>query len=120
MLKPSWNQHASGEFSVDIVAGTKHCGLDDSRGHFRYEVNLCYTGDALDSNRFLLDNTDFQRYFQGLGPIGISCEEVARGACQHFQASLGERSSECTRVAVKIYPFGDVYVEHVLSLSEET
>ncbi len=109
-----FHQHASGEFSVDVVAGTKHCGLNDSRGQFRYQVDISYSDGALDSDNFLLDNTDFQRYFQSLPPISMSCEMFAQVSAEHFMSDLADRSDKVTRVSVRIYPFGDVYVESEL------
>lgn len=111
----TYAQHASGEFSVDVMPGTKHCGINDNRGQFRYQVDIDYTGSALDETGFLLDNTDFQRYFQALEPLSISCELFARRCAQHFADCLQSRIDSVRRVAVRIYPFGDVYVESIIT-----
>lgn len=111
----SYAQHASGEFSVDVVPGTKHCGINDSRGQFKYQVDIEYTKSALDANQFLLDNTDFQRYFQALAPLDVSCEAFATRCADHFAECLAPRIDSVRRIAVRIYPFGDVFVEAILT-----
>jgi hypothetical protein len=112
----TYHQHASGEFSVDVIAGMKHYGLNDKRGQFRYQVDIDYTFGALDSNNFLLDNTDFQRYFQTLPPVSVSCERLAEMSADHFLSDLADRAENVKRVSVRIYPFGDVYVESEITL----
>jgi hypothetical protein len=111
----TYHQHASGEFTINVVKGTKHCGINDDRCKFRYQVDIDYTQGALDSNDFLLDNLDFAEYFASLGPVTVSCERVATNAAQHFIADLQSRINTVTRAAVRIYPFGDVYVESIIT-----
>lgn len=107
-----FRQHAAGDFTCRVVPGTPHCGKDEGTGHFRYCVDVTYHNKAaLDDNGFLLDNLDFQRWFDGLGPVSISCEALAIEACKHFEARLGDRLKYVDLLDVKIYPFGDVYVE---------
>jgi hypothetical protein len=107
-----FKQHASSDFVCTIVKGTPHCGKDENTGHFRYCVDIVYTSPAaLDANRFLLDNLDFQTYFDGLHDIEVSCEQLAIDACRHFEEKLGDRIRFVSYIDVKIYPFGEVFVE---------
>lgn len=115
----TYHQHAAGEFEVDVVPGTPHCGVDQRRGHFRYVVDIIYHDGALDSNGFLLDNTSFRQYFDSLGPVSISCEQLARRSCEELIAQLGERKRYVMSASVSIVPFGEVYVE-ALESDEET
>lgn len=105
----TYHQHAAGTFSVNVLAGTPHCGLDDQAAQFRYVVDIAYADGALDHNGFLLDNTDFQRYFDALQPVGISCERLADAVSAHFFAVLADR--HVRSIVVRINPFGDVYVQ---------
>ena len=110
----SYRQHASGSFSAELVPGSAHCGLSfgSGTGHFKYTVDLEYSGDlALDAQGFLLDNLVFQTYFQGIAPIAVSCEVLARRCANDFKKMLGERVAHACVVAVAIYPFDDVFVE---------
>jgi hypothetical protein len=111
----TYHQHASDDFTINVVPGTKHCGINDAQCKLKYMVDIDYTSDALDSNGFLLDNLDFRAYFASLGPVTISCELLARACAQHFMGELHERIGSVTRVAVRIYPFGDTYVESIIT-----
>ncbi|SRR6266849_8454518 len=108
-----FKQHAAGTFSPSIVAGTSHCGLNDSVGTFRYDVEICYRGgsEILDANGFLLDNLSFEGYFASLSDITVSCEQLALNACEHFERALESRLQHVKSISVKLYPFGEVYVE---------
>lgn len=106
------HQHASGKFSCDVVPGTPHCGKDENRGHFRYCVDVVYSShEALDDRGFLLDNLDFKHYFDGVTRVSVSCEQLAMDACRYFTRKLEGRLKHVVSIDVKIYPFGDVYVE---------
>jgi hypothetical protein len=115
----TYHQHSSGEFTINVVARTKHCGINDARCSFKYRVDIDYSSSAaLDSNDFLLDNLDFADYFAGLGPVTVSCERLATNAAEHFITALQSRIATVTRVAVRIYPFGDTYVESIITNEE--
>jgi len=111
----TYHQHSSDDFTINVVPGTKHCGINDERCKLRYMVDIDYTSDALDSNGFLLDNLDFRTYFASLGPVTISCELLARSVARHYLDELHTRIGSVTRVAVRIYPFGDTYVESIIT-----
>jgi hypothetical protein len=113
-------QHAEGEFRAHVLPGTPHCGLDDSSGHFKYEVLLEFHGEPLDDNGFLLDNTAFQGYFDSLPAIGISCEELADQACLAFVSLLGDRAAYLKDCTVKIYPFIDIPAQADTFVEAET
>lgn len=107
----TYHQHASGDFITEIVPGTNHCGIDERRGHFKFCVDINYLDGALDSHGFLLDNLAFQEYFDSLGPISLSCEQLSQNACNYFLSQLGDRIRFVTSINVRVYPFGDVFVE---------
>lgn len=112
-------QRAEGSFSVDVVFGTPHCGIDHDRGNFRYEVEIEYTPGALDSNGFLLDNTYFRGYFGSLGPVTVSCELLAQQCAEHILESLGDRRDHVIGASVKIFPFDGVHVEAMIPMRRE-
>lgn len=105
MLTTSYTQHSSGDFSVDVIPGTPHCGIDANRANLRYMVDLTFTLNPLDHNGFLFDNTDFQYYFQHIPPVDYSCEVLAQRSAEHFMADSRVQSA-----VVRIYPFADTYV----------
>lgn len=110
-------QHAAGDFVVKTVPATSHCGRTSGNGHFRYCVDINYHSDAaLDEHGFLLDNLDFQDYFDSLSDVKISCERMAQEAVNYFIGKLGPRISHAASIAVRIYPFGEVYVESRVTL----
>lgn len=104
-MEVTYTQHAAGNFSVDVVPGTPHCGVDNRNVNLRFDVSLEFGVNPLDHNGFLLDNTDFQRYFQDLPPVDYSCETMARQSAEHFMLD-----SRVTSAVVRIYPFGETYV----------
>lgn len=106
----NFSQQAKGEFQVEVVKGTHHCGVDDRRGQFKYEVTVLFHANPLNEYGFLLDNTDFQHYFQNLGPVDISCELLAERSANDFLNLLKGREHLVKSLQVKIYPFGEVYV----------
>lgn len=109
----TYHQHASDSFKVEVIPGTHHCGIDDTHSTFRFSVDIDYTANALDENDFLLDNTYFRQYFNSLGPVCVSCERLASNSVDHLLSGLASRINDVVRVAVRIYPFGDVYVESI-------
>lgn len=66
MIQETYHQHASGEFSARLVAGSNHCGLSYGNGQaqLRFTVDIEYIGvpSPLDTHGFLLDNLYFQQY----------------------------------------------------------
>jgi hypothetical protein len=88
----SFQQHAKGSFAVD-VQGQFHCGPNhDSPKRFDFEVTIHYPANALDSQGFLLDNTAFKGYFESLGRTELSCELLAKTACEYFDSLAGDRA----------------------------
>jgi hypothetical protein len=111
MTTTKLRQHSSGTFSVPIIPTTKHCGIDDSTGVFRYQVDIVYRSEsALDQDRFLLDNLTFRRYFCSLPPVDCSCEELTLRAREHFRNALSDRLQHVEAISVRVYPFEDTYV----------
>lgn len=62
-MKRAFHQHASDSFTVQVIPGTEHCGIDDTHSTFRFAVDIDYDESALDSHDFLIDNTYFRQYF---------------------------------------------------------
>jgi hypothetical protein len=114
----TYQQHASGDFTVALVKDSNHCGLDYGNGfaHFRFQIDIEYRDGALDSQGFLLDNLAFQRYFNNLPPCDLSCEQLADQCRKDFLTMLGERARYVCSIAVRIYPFSDTYVASRLDL----
>jgi hypothetical protein len=112
-LITTFGQHASGEFTCQTVPGTPHCGKIDGPATFSYTVDIPFSRgcDVLDAAGFLLDNLDFQRYFDNLPPIAISCENLAKQAASYFCYALGDRAVMIDYVSVRIHPFAGVWTE---------
>src|SRR4051812_42915223 len=96
-----FKQYAKGSFTCGI-SGLYHCGPDDtSPKRFDYEVELRYPATALDERGFLLDNLDFRHYFESLGASSVSCELLAKQACEYFYREAGGRA-----VAIEVSIWG--------------
>jgi hypothetical protein len=112
-LITTYSQHAEGTFKARTIAGTPHCGRIDGDATFAYTVDIPFRlgCDVLDTSGFLLDNLDFQNYFDSLPAISVSCEQLARQAAHHFCLALGDRASMVEYISVRIHPFAGVWVE---------
>jgi hypothetical protein len=86
-----YTQFAQGSFSTD-VHGPFHCGPNhETPKRFDFEVTVTYPADALDESGFLLDNQAFKSYFESIGNTNLSCELLAKAACEHFAELAGDR-----------------------------
>lgn len=120
-MRPAYTQHAEGSFHCTLVPGTNHCGIDDTDATFKYAVDIEYTSrDALDDKGFLLDNLTFRSYFNSLGAVRISCEEVAHAACEYFKGLLAPRMKFVASIRVRIFPFEGVWVESCINAEAQS
>lgn len=80
----SFIQFAEGQFTTP-VSGPNHCGPDRSSPKtFAFEVQIEYRNPTLTEQGFLIDNLAFDQYFDGIGTVTESCEELARKAAIDF------------------------------------
>ena len=80
----TYAQHALGTFIVELE-GPNHCGpVGESPREFNYEVYAQFLDCSLDSRGMLIDNLDFQRYFDSIGSTRLSCELLARQSAEYF------------------------------------
>lgn len=94
----AFRQVAEGYFVID-VHGLNHCGPNhDSPKRFKYEVEVVAPDSALSAQGFLLDNLEFDHYFNTLESTELSCEALARQCALHFTNLINYE-----RIAVGIY-----------------
>ncbi len=79
-----FKQHATGSFSVE-VGGDWHCGPDHTSPKLlTYDIVIEYHGADLDKHGFLIDNTEFKKYFDSIHYTESSCELMCKAAADHF------------------------------------
>lgn len=95
----AFTQEAKGNFTV-AVSGPYHCGPNhESPKTFPYRVTVKYPESALDDKGFLLDNTFFQEYFDGLKTVETSCELLVKHCAEFFwDAASGRAFSVCVEL----------------------
>jgi hypothetical protein len=111
-------QRATGEFTVRLMPNTPHCGpkqttFVETSDPYRYEIELTYNAQALDSEGFLIDNLWFRSYFDALRDVhlSISCELLAQQIARDMCTQLGDRACYCDAVCVRLYGVPNVSVE---------
>lgn len=103
-------QHATGHFQV-AVGGKWHCGPDNSSPkQLAYEIKIEYPDSALDSHGFLLDNLEFQKYFDSIQYTEDSCELMAWRAADHF-FQMASNSACKVHADIKVPGLADIEYE---------
>ncbi len=102
-------QRAQGKFTADVT-GPFHCGLDKSPQTFTYKVEVRWPDSALDEHGFLLDNLEFQRFFDSIGHFTESCELLAR-RCEQELAGLCGTKGEHVSVDIGVPGLADIEYE---------
>lgn len=96
-----------GSFTVgECHDDTTQCGMRGSR-NLHYSVAITSTERQLDSQGFIIDNNEIQRYFdEQYRKVArfLSCEEIACAACEGLKKLVGSR--RCRSIAVTIAPYG--------------
>ncbi len=103
-------QHATGQFRLN-VGGEWHCGDGPEPKILTFDVKIEYPDTALNSHGFLIDNLEFQRYFDTIQYSEKSCELLAWQAADHF-FKLANHSECRVHCDIKVPGLADIeYVE---------
>jgi hypothetical protein len=86
------------------LSGSIHCGLLPIN-EFRYQAEICVTDNGLDSQGFIMDNADIQKYFDSIGATDLSCELLACNTARHFAGVVLNNSHDCVN-SVKVVIWG--------------
>jgi hypothetical protein len=106
-----------GEFTAYLVPGTPHCGIGEGKTKtFTYDAWVCLDDNGLDSRGFVIDNSEFKKYFDGISRLDISCETLCKQAATHLYkmaAVTKPRKKYVTEVCVQIWGLpGEAYAEY--------
>ena len=101
-----FTQYAEGNVVLTVVPGSHHCGLGDTEINVDWEIELEFTGEALDDKGFLVDALDFNIYFGELAqiPLSYSCEMLARKIAKDFILAAATDKERLIGISVKISP----------------
>lgn len=106
-----------GEFTAYLVPGTSHCGIGDGLTKtFSYDAWVCLEDGGLDDRGFVIDNSEFKKFFDRQTRLDISCEALCKAAATHFfkvAAVSQERKNFVSEVCVQIWGLpGEAYAEY--------
>lgn len=91
----------SGQITVDTMAGTPHCGTKDKLD-IMYEVECRCTSDSIDTNGFLFDQINIDKYFQTIEAVSISCERLTLKTARDLLKMVKAENPHCTILQLKV------------------
>jgi hypothetical protein len=103
-------------FEATLAPGTPHCGMGDGQTKkFNYEAWVTIDDDGLDDDGFVIDNKEFQEYFEQQRVLRHSCEMVCRDAARHFfKRASGRGRQHIHEVCVRIWGLPEkAYAEYM-------
>lgn len=99
MSKGTLTLRRSGEFTLHVRRGSRHCGVIADTGPAsmpcEYALTLVCASNCLDRDGFLVEQIGVHRFFQDLPRTSLSCEKLAIKCSRDLYKEIMAENPKC-------------------------